>query len=275
MNGKVYLVGAGPGDPELLTIKALRILREAELVLHDDLVPSAILNLAPPGAEVANVGKRCGRKSVSQEQIHARMIAGARQGLAVVRLKGGDPAVFARLGEEVEALREAEVEFEIVPGVSAASAASASAGISLTHRRVASKVLFLTGHPGAGKVQDAQREWSALNSENEGLTTATLVVYMPGPDYSRLQDRLVAAGVGRETPCLLVSAASTGASRTHRTTVERLGDIPAMPTPNILIVGAVVRLAQDTRMTARSFPWQAPTPPAILEWINLQAETAG
>src|SRR5215472_13949387 len=117
MSGKVYLVGAGPGDPELLTLKALRLLREADVILHDDLVSREILRLVPPEVQVSSVGKRCGRKSVSQAEINSHMITAAKQGLTVVRLKSGDPGVFGRGGEEIEALAEAEVAFEIVPGV--------------------------------------------------------------------------------------------------------------------------------------------------------------
>jgi len=272
MNGKVYLVGAGPGDPELLTLRALRVLREADLVLHDDLVSPAILNLAAPGAELVNVGKRCGRKSASQEEIDARMIAGARQGLMVVRLKGGDPSVFARAGEEIEALRQAEVEFEIVPGVTAASAASAAAGISLTHRRVASTVVFFTGHPAVGKDHNSQDEWSALRLR-DGRLDATLVVYMPGPDYSSLQGRLLGAGVPGETPCLLVSVLSAGGSLRHRTTVDKLENSPVMSTSAILIVGNVVKLAPSGPTAARSSHWQILAQPAVAGRMDLEVQS--
>jgi len=269
MNGKVYLVGAGPGDPELLTLRALRVLREADLLLHDDLVPPAILNLATPGVETVNVGKRCGRESAIQEAINARMVAGARQGLTVVRLKGGDPSVFARGGEEIEALRLAEVEFEIVPGVTAASAASAAAGISLTQRRIASRVVFLTGHSAAG--QDRyQDEWSSLGLKG-GLDT-TLVVYMPGPDYTRLQGRLLGAGIHGETPCLLVSALSTGASRSHRTSVGQLASSPPMLTATILIVGDVVRLAGSSHGPSPSLPRRMLAQPAVADQIDLEPQ---
>jgi len=242
MSGKVYLVGAGPGDPEMLTLKALRILRQADVILHDDLVPPEILRLVPPYVQVSSVGKRCGRKSVSQAEINSRMIAAAQQGLTVVRLKSGDPGIFGRGGEEIEALVDANIEFEIVPGVTSASAAAASAGISLTHRRSASAVIFLTGHTGAGKVED---QWPVLGWGGDSLADATLVIYMPGPDYGRLRDRLRAAGVKSDAPCLLVSAASTGSGRTYSTTVGKLADIPVTPAPNILLVGDVTRGARS------------------------------
>lgn len=144
--GKVYLVGAGPGDPDLLTVKALRLLRSASLVLHDDLVALEILELIPAGVPIRNVGKRCGRKSLTQEEIHARMIDAARNGHIVVRLKGGDPMIYGRAGEELEALHAAGVEVEVVPGVTSALAAAAAAQIPLTDRRYASSVTFLSGH---------------------------------------------------------------------------------------------------------------------------------
>jgi uroporphyrin-III C-methyltransferase len=242
MSGKVYLVGAGPGDPELLTLRALRLLREADVVLHDDLVPAGILRLVPPGVQVSSVGKRCGRKSVSQAEINARMIAGAQQGLTVVRLKAGDPGIFGRAGEEIEALVEADVDFELVPGVTSASAAAAGARISLTHRRSASTVIFLTGHTGTGKTEN---QWPTLNSGDGSLADTTLVVYMPGPDYGQLRDRLRAAGVRGDTPCLLVSGASTGSEGAYSTTLDKLAEIPVTPAPNILLVGEITREAHS------------------------------
>jgi uroporphyrin-III C-methyltransferase len=245
MIGRVYLVGAGPGDPELLTIRAVRVLERADLVLHDDLVPESIVALAAPGAGVENVGKRCGKKSTNQDEINARMIAAARQGLTVVRLKGGDPSIFGRSGEEIEALRAAEVDFEIVPGVTAASAAAATAGISLTQRGIASSVVFLTGHHASGRVPEATRE---------DLAGKTVVVYMPGPDYAALQARLVAAGIGTETPCLLVSAAGSAPSRVYPATVATLPALRQSTGPSILIVGDVTACGE---MRPAPHPWDS------------------
>jgi len=253
MSGKVYLVGAGPGNPELLTLKALRILREADLILHDDLVSQEILRLVPPHAQRSSVGKRCGRKSVSQTEINSRMIAGAQQGLTVVRLKAGDPGIFGRGGEEIEALLAADVDFEVVPGVTSACAAAASAGISLTHRRSASTIMFLSGHTGAGKPEN---QWPELKSSVPSLADTTLVIYMPGPDYGQLRNRLRAAGVTGETPCLLVSGASTESARGHSTTVDKLTEIPVTPAPNILLVGDVTSMAREIKAIDS---WQAPT----------------
>lgn len=242
MSGKVYLVGAGPGDPELLTVKAIRILGEADVVLHDDLVARAIVKLAAPGALISNVGKRCGKKLVSQEQIQTALVSYARRGLTVVRLKGGDPLIFGRAGEEIGALIEAGIDYEIVPGVTAASCAAASAGISLTDRRTASSLVFLSGHPSAEKLRN---EWPELASGRTGQRSPTVVIYMPGSDYAKLRDELVAAGVSPRTPCLLVSGASTGASRGHRTSLSELADAPQLASPKILIVGEVVNRYRD------------------------------
>jgi uroporphyrin-III C-methyltransferase len=141
MTGKVYLVGAGPGDPDLLTLKAFKLLKSADVVLHDDLIGPEILAFIPSSTDVHNVGKRFGRKSVCQSEIHTLMIQNALLGLQVVRMKSGDPLIFGRAGEEIDALRKAGIEFEIVPGVTAAFGAAASAQIPLTHRQVSSAVV--------------------------------------------------------------------------------------------------------------------------------------
>ena len=183
--GVVYLVGAGPGDPELLTVRALRLLESADVVLHDDLVPEEVLALVHRHALVTSVGKRCGRPRITQAGIHALMIESARAGQSVVRLKRGDPLVFGRAGEEIAALRAAGVRFEVVPGVTAALAAGAALRLPLTDRKSASKLIFCTGHHADGK--DAAPIWSGPLPED-----ATLVVYMPGRDLG--QD---CAGVAR------------------------------------------------------------------------------
>src|ERR1700691_545676 len=159
MNGKVYLVGAGPGDPDLLTVKALRLLRSADVVLYDDLVAPEILKLIPPSADVRNVGKRSGRKAIRQEEINFLMLTLAASGLQVVRLKSGDPLIFGRAGEEIEALRRANIEYEIVPGVTSALGAAAAAGIPLTHRRAASTVVIAAGQRAD---EDSASDWKEL-----------------------------------------------------------------------------------------------------------------
>jgi uroporphyrin-III C-methyltransferase len=231
MTGKVYLVGAGPGDPELLTVRAHRILGEADVVLHDDLVGPAILALARSSAQVQNVGKRCGRRVTSQEEIHSRMVACAAEGRMVVRLKGGDPLVFGRAGEEMEALRRAGIEFEVVPGITAAFGAAALAQISLTDRRLASKLVFLSNHRCA---ENTSPDWKDVISSD-----ATVVIYMPGTDYDGLAERMRVAGLGPETPCLLVSCANSLQQRIHRTTLEDLGEAPRFIAPVLLVIGAV------------------------------------
>jgi uroporphyrin-III C-methyltransferase len=236
MSGKVFLVGAGPGAVDLLTLRAASLLRAAEIVLHDDLVPAEILELCPASAEIVNVGKRCGRNSRSQEQINTLMVwhACETQAQTIVRLKSGDPAVFGRLGEEIEALRRAGVEFEIVPGVTAASAAAASAGITLTDRHAASALMVVTAH----NVRGEKLRASGIDPQR-----TSFAVYMPGPDYSRTARDLTEAGVDANTPCLLVSQAGR---KTEQKCFLALCDLPfvsGVTAPAILIVGEVARRA--------------------------------
>jgi uroporphyrin-III C-methyltransferase len=231
MSGKVYFVGAGPGDPELLTRKAWDILASAEIVLHDALVAPEILQLVPHGAMLCDVGKRCGKKSITQDEIHALLVSHAAAGKTVVRLQGGDPLIFGRAGEEMDALRQAGIPFEIVPGVTAASAAAAAAAISLTDRRHASKLIFLSAHRRAGEFEE---ELKSLP-----VTNATYVIYMPGTDYAKVARELGAAGLDPEMPCMVVSQASTAAQLIYRGKLASLIETPSLPTPALLIVGAV------------------------------------
>jgi len=250
MTGKVYLVGAGPGDPELLTVKALRVLTSADVVLHDELVSPAVLSLAPSGARVYNVGKRCGRKKFSQEEINALMIAFAAMGLNVVRLKGGDPAIFGRAGEEIQALRQVHVEFEVIPGVTAALGAAAAAQIPLTTRHLSSALVFLTGHHADG----SETDWRAFVSSG-----ATLVIYMPGRDYEQIAQRLITAGLSGDTPCAIVSRATTA---DEQIVVLPVGDLPkvaALAAPALLVIGTVVRLAEG-RLQSPAQWWTALQP---------------
>src|SRR5271169_3383156 len=235
MKGKVYLVGAGPGDPELLTVKALRLLRTADVVLHDDLVTPEILKLISPAAEVQNVGKRCGSKTIRQEEINFLLVARAASGLQVVRLKSGDPLIFGRAGEEMEALRRSNIEYEIVPGVTSALGAAAAAGIPLTHRYNSSTVVLAAGHRASS---DGDADWS-----NFVAAGATLVVYMPGFDYEGISSRLTAAGFAGENPCAVISRATTPDQRTYQTTVSDLYRTPRLASPTLLVVGDVVKFA--------------------------------
>jgi uroporphyrin-III C-methyltransferase len=237
MNGKVYLVGAGPGDPEMLTLKALRLLRTADVVLHDDLVTPEILKLASPFAEIKNVGKRCGSKTIRQEEINFLMVARAASGLQVVRLKSGDPLIFGRAGEEIEALRHAGIEYEIVPGITAALGAAAAAGIPLTHRRASSTLVLTAGHRAANSSNESA-DWSQFAAGR-----STLVVYMPGQNYADVASKLKASGFAWETPCAIISRATTSEQRIHRTTVSDLPRSPKLPAPTLLVVGDVVRFA--------------------------------
>jgi uroporphyrin-III C-methyltransferase len=250
MKGKVYLVGAGPGDPELLTLKALRLLRAVEAVLHDDLVAPEILDLIPSTAQIYNVGKRRGKKKIQQTEINSLMVALATSGLRVVRLKGGDPLIFGRAGEEIECLRINKIPFEIVPGVTSALGAAAAAQIPLTHRRASSALVLVTAHRASEPRPSERRssendafEQDASNWSKFVASGATLVIYMPGQNYSDIARRLAAAGMAGETPCAVISRATTKYQRTHRTTVRDLDRVPQLASPTLLVVGEVVRWA--------------------------------
>jgi uroporphyrin-III C-methyltransferase len=236
MQAKIYLVGAGPGAADLLTLRAASLLRAAEIVLHDDLVPAEILELCPASAQVINVGKRCGQKSRMQEQINTLMVWHAKETAAktIIRLKSGDPAVFGRLGEETEALRRAGIEFEVVPGVTAASAAAASIGITLTDRHAASALMMVTAH----NIRGEKLRASGIDPQR-----TTFVVYMPGPDYSRTAHELMEADLDAGTPCVLVSQAGRRSEQRCFMTLLDLPFMSGVAAPAILIVGEVARQA--------------------------------
>lgn len=229
--GTVSLVGAGPGDPDLLTVKAVRAIESAEVVLHDDLVSPAILDLASPGAEIVNVGKRCGLKNITQDEINALMIACAHAGRRVVRLKSGDPMLFGRAAEEMEALKAAGIAYQIVPGISAAFAAAAAIGCSLTDRTRASNVIFSTGHHAK----------SHNNAPLPALEDATRVVYMPGRDLSLLAEEWRSEGLPAELPCALVARAAQPDQEMHFTTLGQLHAAPIAAAPSLLLAGWAVR----------------------------------
>jgi uroporphyrin-III C-methyltransferase len=226
--GIVYLVGAGPGDPELLTRKAAALLETADVIYHDDLVSEEILALARDRALVISVGKRCGTKRVTQNEINQKLIDSARRGLSVVRLKSGDPLIFGRAGEEIAALASAGVACEIVPGISSAMAAAASAGASLTSRDAASSVLLITGH----HAETPSPEYPP-----------TRVVYMPGSDLASLAEKWLAEGVAPETPCALVSRVSRPDQSIVRTTVGELKCAKAPMSPAVLLAGWALQTA--------------------------------
>ncbi len=242
MTGKVYLVGAGPGDPELLTLKALRLLRVADVVLHDALVTDEILRLARPHAQLINVGKRVGDQRITQREINRQMIECAQCASIVIRLKGGDPLVFGRAAEEMSALREAGIEFEIVPGITAAIAAAAQARIPLTDREGASSVTFITAHKAAG---DYPVDFAGIASTN-----GTLAIYMPGGSYGEISRRLVTAGLPAKTPCLVVSSASRQNQQLLWTDLGSLRSVNPADAPALLIVGGVARCRDESETVA-------------------------
>jgi uroporphyrin-III C-methyltransferase len=229
---KIFLVGAGPGDPELLTVKAYRLLQQADVVLHDGLVSPEVLELAPKDAVVINVGKRCGNRRVSQEDIHALMVAFASPEQTIVRLKSGDPMLFGRAAEEMEALEEAQVDYEVVPGVTAALAAAAQAGISLTDRRFCSHVIFTTGHTCAGKEKP---DWRGMVRSD-----TTVAIYMPGSDYQALARSLTSAGLAAETPCVLISQIGSSSQQVHRSSLNRVAELPPLSAPALFLAGNAV-----------------------------------
>jgi uroporphyrinogen III methyltransferase/synthase len=239
MPGIVYLVGAGPGDPGLMTRRALELIAQADAVLYDRLIPPGALAGARPEADLRYVGKQPGAHSMSQDQINAQLVELARAGRSVVRLKGGDPFVFGRGGEEAQALAEASVEFEVVPGVTAGVAAPAYAGIPVTHRDDASAVAFVTGHEDPDKPESAL-DWPAL-----AAFPGTLVLYMGVRNLDRIASALIDAGRPRDEPAAVVAR---GTQPGQRTVAGTLGDIAervreaALGPPAITVVGPVAGL---------------------------------
>ena len=254
--GKVFLVGAGPGDPELLTLKAVRALASADVVLADDLVSDEVLAHASPRARIVPVGKRGGCRSTPQEFIERLMVAEARRGLVVVRLKGGDPMIFGRGGEECEALRAAGIAYEVVNGITSGLAAATALGIPLTHRALCHGAILVTGHEREGEATD----WRALVA-----TRLPLVIYMGVSRVEALRQALIDAGMSAETPAAVVSNASRAAQMALATTVGemamRIRDA-GIASPAILIVGEVARLAATSRV-GRARPSPSPAPSRV------------
>jgi len=238
---RVTLVGAGPGDPELLTLKAARVLREAQIVLHDHLVGDDVLALVPPRAQRICVGKRAGHHTLSQRAIIDLMLSLARAGRPVVRLKGGDPYIFGRGGEEAQALAEAGIPFEVVPGISAAQGAAAAAGIPLTHRDHGGALVFATGHlRGEGDERAVDLDWQQLARPHQ-----TTVIYMGLIALPIICKQLVAHGLSPDTPAALVERATRPDQRTIVGTVQTLPALArshgAKP-PALIVIGSVVEL---------------------------------
>ncbi len=234
--GVVYLVGAGPGDPELLTIRALKLLQTADVILPDDLVSDEVLDLASPSAEIIPVGKRCGQPRITQTEIHTLMVRHAGEDRSVVRLKSGDPLIFGRAGEEIAALREAFIPFEIVPGISTAFAVAAALKTPLTDRTSASKLILATAHHAAGKLSLAPSLSGSLPDES------TLVIYMPGRDFAALAASLTSSGIAPDAPCVAVSKASTSEERVTATTLHHVASAEIGPAPVILLIGKAIQL---------------------------------
>ena len=241
MNGMgwsiVSFVGAGPGDPELITLKGLRRLREADVVIHDRLIPRALLGEVRAGTEVIDVGKAPGRHCLGQESISRLIVDRAAAHTSVVRLKGGDPAIFGRLGEEIRAVREAGLRFEVIPGITAATAAAALAGISLTERALASQVVLATGTDHSGG-RPALLDWDLL-----ARADATAVFYMPMRGLSSITATLTALGRDPRTPAIVVARVGTP---DERVVAGRLDDIAeraraaGVESPAVLITGPTV-----------------------------------
>jgi uroporphyrin-III C-methyltransferase len=253
--GRVALVGAGPGDPDLLTLKAVRALARADVVLHDDLVGEAVLDFIGAGARVIAVGKRGGCASTPQAFIEQLMIREARAGHYVVRLKGGDPFVFGRGGEEMVALRDAGIEVEIVPGITSGLAAPAAVGVPVTHRGLAHGVALVTAHAADGS---GEPDWRAL-----GASHLTLVVYMGMQRIADLRDKLLAVGQSACTPVMVIANATRDDQQSLRTTLGRMEDdakSAGLRSPAIIVIGDVAAIAGQAGAAATAgadtqMPW--------------------
>jgi len=237
--GKVLLVGAGPGDPELLTLKAARALGEADVVLVDDLVSPGCLSFVTPHARVIHVGKRGGCKSTPQAFIEKLIVSFSEKGKTVVRLKGGDPFVFGRGGEELERLRSRGIEVEVIPGITAGTAVPAALGIPVTHRDFAHGVTFVTGH-------GADLDWAAL-----ARSGTTLVIYMGLRNLERIVSGLIAAGMDPATPACLIENGTLGTQKQQVTTLRGLNG-SGFAGPAIIVVGDVVRLAVSSAVRQKA-----------------------
>ena len=234
--GKVILVGSGPGDPDLLTVKALRLLQQAEVVVHDRLVSAEIIALINPQAECFFVGKQAGYHCVPQSGINQLLVDLALKGKQVIRLKGGDPFIFGRGGEELEALLPFNIPFEVVPGITAASGCAAYAGIPLTHRDYTQGVQFITGHL---KDDANQLDWPLL-----GKATHTLVFYMGLTQSSGIAHNLIEYGMSADMPVAIVEKGTSKQQRTLQGSLKDLGDLAAQAeSPSLIIIGKVTQLA--------------------------------
>ncbi|GLS28099.1 uroporphyrinogen-III C-methyltransferase [Marinibactrum halimedae] len=240
--GKVYLVGAGPGDPELLTLKAVRILAEAEVVLYDRLVSEPIMAMVPPSAEQVYVGKRRADHAMPQASINDLLVHYAQAGKVVVRLKGGDPFIFGRGGEELEVVAQLGIPFEVVPGVTAASGCATYAGIPLTHRDYSQSVRFITGHLKNG---DINLNWKELAQPDQ-----TLVFYMGLVGITQIAESMIRYGRSPDTSLAIVEKGTTPEQNVHITTLADVSSLVAhtdIHAPTLIIIGEVVQLHRQLR----------------------------
>jgi uroporphyrinogen III methyltransferase / synthase len=252
--GTVYLVGAGPGDPELLTVKARRLLGEADVVVYDHLVDASLLELTPPECDRLFAGKKGGQACRPQSEIDETLVRLALEGKTVVRLKGGDPFIFGRGGEEASALQAAGVPFEIVPGVTSALAAAAYSGIPLTHRLHSSAVVLLTGHEDPSK-PDATVRW-----EDYAKLKATLCVYMGVKNLGTIARRLESGGLAASTPAAIVQSATTESHRHILGTLGTIADLAErenVEAPAMLIIGEVAAFSEKLAWFESGRPLQA------------------
>ena len=248
IQGHVYLIGAGPGDPDLLTIKALRLIEAAEIVVHDRLVSPEIMALVPERAKRVDVGKAAGHHPFPQANINALLVSLARKSGKVVRLKGGDPYLFGRGSEEVAALRAAGVSYSVVPGITSAQGISSATGVPLTHRGLATSVRFVTGHCRAGHALDL--DWDGLADPD-----TTLAIYMGRGHAAEISRCLIEAGRAGDTPVMLVVDGTRPSEERHFTTLADLGAVAGRldkARPTLILVGRVVDLADDLVQRAES-----------------------
>lgn len=263
VNGFVYIVGAGPGHPELLTLRAARLLGEADAVVYDRLICLETLALCAPGCRRISAGKAAGNHTMTQEEINRLLIDLALEGLIVVRLKGGDPFIFGRGGEEALALKEAEVPFEIVPGVTSAAAAPAFAGIPVTHRGLSSSVTIVTAH------EDPSKPETSVDFAHLATSLGTLVFLMGARSVGRIARALLHHGMNPETPVAIVESATTNRQRTLRCRLDeaiQFAEWEEVSSPAVIVVGAVAALADV-------LGWFQPEEDPVLPWQRLQSPT--
>lgn len=238
--GKVFFVGAGPGDPELIPLKSVRAIANADVIIYDRLVPIQLLKHTKPGTRFLYCGKEAGNHSKTQEQINAMIIKEAKRGCVVVRLKGGDPGIFGRVGEEAEICAKHQIPFEVIPGITSGIAAAAYAGIPLTHRELSSSLAFISGHRSAQHYEQ-QRNWSAV------IGFDTIVVYMGVKELPEICKQLLLHGKEPSTPVAIVRWATTGHQQTFEGTLNNIVDIAKhnqLQSPALMIIGDVVKVRE-------------------------------